>query len=281
MSDDKEAIAIKRPTGFLWPLFDNTVRILRFNEFNWPGALFLWGLLILWEILSRLYPSPAFPGFLAVVSALLSMTFVLLREMGFTLWRAAAGLALALITMLPLGIFIGRVRAVGDFIEPIFDLLRPLPPLAIVPVVMLFAGTGSLAKIMVIYYSVSFPIVLSTVDAVRNSHPMLSNVARSLRLSRREIMFEIDLPEALPQVMVGIRIAIALALLVSVSAEMLLSTNGIGNFIMRSQEQFRVAPEIAAVIVIAIVALIINGAVARLEKRILRWHHERQALASR
>lgn len=280
MSDD-DNIVIKRPKDFSWLPFENAVRLLRLNEFNWPGAVFLMGLLVLWEILSRLYPSPAFPGFLAVASALLSMTFVLLREMGFTLWRAAAGLALALITMLPLGIFIGRVRAVGDFIEPIFDLLRPLPPLAIVPVVMLFAGTGSLAKIMVIYYSVSFPIVLSTVDAVRNSHPMLSNVARSLRLSRREIMFEIDLPEALPQVMVGIRIAIALALLVSVSAEMLLSTNGIGNFIMRSQEQFRVAPEIAAVIVIAIVALVINGMVARLERRILRWHHERQALTSR
>jgi len=142
--------------------------------------------------------------------------------------------------MLPLGIFIGRVRSVGDYIEPVFDMLRPLPALAIIPLAMIFAGVGSTAKIMVIYYSVPFPIVLSTIDAVRSAHPMLSNVARSLRLTRREIMLQIDFPAALPKIMVGVRIAVALAILVSVSAEMLLSTDGMGYFIVRAQQQFRI-----------------------------------------
>lgn len=245
----------------------------------WPGALFLLALLLIWELAARAIASPNFPGVLTVLATLKATGPELLREMGVTLWRAAAGLLLALVTMLPLGVFIGRVRAVGDFIEPLFDMLRPLPPLAIVPVAMLFAGVGSAAKVMVVFYSVSFPIVLSTIDAVRSAHPMLSNVARSLRMSRREIMLEIDLPAALPQVIVGIRIAVALALLISVSAEMLLSTDGIGNFIMRSQEQFRVAQGLSALMVIAATALIVNSLVARIERRALRWHYARQASA--
>jgi ABC-type nitrate/sulfonate/bicarbonate transport system permease component len=159
-------------------------------------------------------------------------------------------------------------------------MLRPLPPLAIVPVAMLFAGVGSGAKVLVIFYSVSFPIVLSTIDAVRSAHPMLTSVARSLRLSRRQIMLQIDMPAALPQVIVGIRIAVALSILISISAEMLLSTDGIGNVIMRSQEQFRVAMGMAALLVIAATALIINGLVRWIERRALAWHYARQVALS-
>jgi ABC-type nitrate/sulfonate/bicarbonate transport system permease component len=101
-------------------------------------------------------------------------------------------------------------------------------------------------------------------------------VGRSLGLSRREIMLQIDLPAAMPQVIVGIRIGVSLALLISVSAEMLLSTNGIGNVIMRSQEQFRVAAGLAALLVISVTALLINGMVARAEHRLLAWHYGRQ-----
>ncbi|QDL37374.1 ABC transporter permease [Rhodoferax sediminis] len=252
-------------------------RLSRLRDSAWPGTLFLLGLLLTWEVAARQIASPNFPGALTVLSKLGEVGPALLREMGVTLWRAAAGLLLALVTMLPLGVFIGRFRALGDFIEPVIDMLRPLPPLAIVPVAMLFAGVGSGAKVMVIFYSVSFPIILSAIDAVRGAHPMLSNVARSLRMSRREIMLEIDLPAALPQVMVGIRIAVALAILISVSTEMLLSTDGIGNFIMRSQEEFQIAAGMAALIVIAVTALIINGVVEWIDRRALRWHYAKQA----
>jgi ABC-type nitrate/sulfonate/bicarbonate transport system permease component len=247
---------------------------------GWPGAAFVLFLFFVWELSARWVASPNFPGAFTVLSTLATAAPTLLTEMGITLWRAGAGLLLALVVMLPLGIFIGRVRAVGDFVEPLFDMLRPLPPLAIVPVAMLFAGVGSGAKVLVIFYSVSFPIVLSTIDAVRSAHPMLTSVARSLRLSRRQIMLQIDMPAALPQVIVGIRIAVALSILISISAEMLLSTDGIGNVIMRSQEQFRVAMGMAALLVIAATALIINGLVRWIERRALAWHYARQVALS-
>lgn len=250
--------------------------LLKLRE-TWPGAALLLALLVAWEVVAQKEASPYFPDVLTVLSTLWASHSMLLQGMGITLWRAGAGLLLAMVTMLPLGMFIGRVRAVGDFIEPVFDMMRPLPPLAIIPVVMLFAGVGSAAKIMVVFYSVVFPIVLSTADAVRSAHPMLSNVGRSLRMSRREIMLEIDLPAALPQVVVGIRISVALALLVSVSSEMLLSTDGIGNIVMRAQQEFRIALGIAALLVIAATALIVNSIVVQIERRALRWHFAWQA----
>ncbi len=249
------------------------------KHFNWPGLIFMAALLLAWELSARAIASPSYPGFVAVVAALVTDLPTLYAQTGITLWRAAAGFALALATMVPLGIFIGRTRRIGHYVEPVIDLLRPLPPLAIVPVAMLFAGTGSAAKISVIFYSAAFPILINAIDATRATHPLLINVGRSVGLSRAEIMLRIDLPAALPQIMAGVRLSVALALLISVSSEMLLSTDGLGNYLMRAQEQFQIAGGLAGIVVIALVSLLVNTVVLRVEQWLLAWHHERHRLA--
>lgn len=250
------------------------------QRLNWPGLLFMAALLLAWELSARAVASPSYPGFATVLQSLVGDAPVFFEQIGITLARAAAGFGLALVTMLPLGIFIGRTPKVGQYLEPAIDLLRPLPPLAIVPVAMLFAGTGSAAKISVIYYSACFPLLLNAIDATRATHPLLVNVGRSIGLSRLEIMRSIDLPAALPQIMSGVRLSVALSLLISVSAEMLLSTDGIGNYLMRAQEQFRIAAGLAGITVVALVSLAVNTVVRRVEQRLLAWHHARQGLAS-
>lgn len=243
------------------------------------GAVFVGALLLAWEAGARAAGSPGFPPFTAVLAALGADAGELLAQMGWTVARAAAGFALALVVMLPLGIFIGRTPRVGQFVEPLIDLLRPLPPLAIVPVAMLFMGTGSAAKVAVIFYGASFPLLLNAIDATRATHPMLVNVGRSIGLTRGEIMREIDLPAALPQIMGGVRLSLAIALLISVSSEMLLSTDGVGNYLMRAQETFRIAAGLAGLLVIALVSLAVNRGVHRIERRLLAWHHARHGVA--
>jgi len=108
---------------------------------------------------------------------------------------------------------------------------------------------------------------------------LLVNVGRSIGLTRTEIMRTIDLPAALPQIMAGVRLAIALSLLISVSSEMLLSTDGLGNYLMRAQEQFQIAGGLAAIVVIALVSLAVNTIVLRIEQHLLGWYHARQRLA--
>ncbi len=248
------------------------------KAFNWPGVIFMAALLLAWELAARAMNTPSFPSLVTVLQLLAGDGRILAAQMTITLGRAAAGFALALAAMLPLGVFIGRTHRLGRYIEPAIDLLRPLPPLAIVPVAMLFAGTGSAAKISVIFYSAAFPILLNAIDATRATHPLLLDVGRSIGLSRAAIMRRIDLPAALPQIMSGVRLGVAAALLVSVSAEMLLSTDGMGNYLMRAQEEFQIARGLAGILTIALVSLAVNAIVSRIEQRLLAWHHARHAV---
>ena len=239
-----------------------------------PAPLVLLALLLLvWEFGPRLYGSRDVPPFSKVFASLVTHGPEIAREVAHTLRRALTGFALALVTMLPLGILIGRIRLLGDLLEPIIDLLRPLPPLAIVPVVMLFAGIGDAAKISVITFAAAFPILIHAIDGVRGIHPMHALVSRALRLSRLEALWHVDLRAVLPIVMTGVRLAVANALLVAVTTEMLLSSDGIGLFILKAQEGFRIADGMAGILVVAVLGWCVNRLIGVADRRLLAWHY--------
>lgn len=235
-----------------------------------PGAI-----LLAWQLGSAVYSTPLFPGPIKVAFAIGNNFSVIFSQLGFTLMRAVIGFALAVVVMIPLGIFLGRVRIVGRVLEPIMDMLATLPPPAIVPLVMLFAGTGDWAKIVIIAYAASVPLLMNTYEASHSIHPMMSRVAKSLQMTRFEIMRLIDLPSSLPMIATGARLAIASSLLVSITSEMLLSTNGIGTYLQRSQENFDIDAGLAGIAFISLVGIIINALVFRLEKRWLFWHYRK------
>ncbi len=239
----------------------------------WPALALLAAVIVVWELGARAIASPNVPPFSVVMLSLATHSAFIVPAILKTLERALIGLALAIVTMVPLGILIGRIRWLGDLLEPIIDLLRPLPPPAIIPLVMLFAGIGDVAKITVIVYTASFPILIHSIDGIRGTHPLLHTVSRSLRLTRGEALWSIDLPATLPVIMTGIRLAMAYAFLVSVTAEMLLSTDGIGVYLLRSQETFRIADGLAGICVIAAVGWCINAAFLELDRRLLHWHY--------
>jgi NitT/TauT family transport system permease protein len=141
--------------------------------------------------------------------------------------------------------------------------------------VMLFAGTGDLAKIALIAYAAGVPLLMNTYEASHGIHPMMTQLARSLHLTRLETMRLIDLPSSLPMIATGARLAIASSLLVSVTSEMLLATNGIGVFLQRSQEYFDIDAGLAGIAFISLAGLIVNALMLRLERRWLFWHYRR------
>lgn len=245
------------------------------QRLNLPGILFLLALAAAWQVAASAIASPSFPGFGDVIHAVVKNYAVFALEMSHTLMRAGVGFLLALSTMLPLGVVLGRMRTIGDLAEPVIELIRPLPPIAVVPVAMILFGIGDAAKISVIAYGAAFPILINAIEAVRASHPMLSNVARALRLTPFETMWLIDLPAALPQMVAGVRLSVAVSLLVAVVTEMMLSTDGMGMFLMRAQERFEIANGLAGLLIIALMALAINSAVLAIERRLIRWHHAR------
>ena len=233
-------------------------------------------ILAIWQLATLGQKTPLFPGPAMVAGAMWTNAFVIVAELRFTIWRAAAGFALAAVTMIPLGIFLGRVRLLGRIVEPIMDMLATLPPPAVIPLVMLFAGTGDWAKVVIIAYAAAVPLLMNTYEASQSIHPMLSHVARSLHLSRLETMRLIDWPCSLPMIATGARLAIAASFLVSVTAEMLLSTNGIGTFLLRSQETYKIDAGLAGIAFISIAGIIVNAGVFRLEKKWLFWHYHDQ-----
>lgn len=243
------------------------------RRLDWPPLALIFALIVCWEVLPRLYGSTNFPSLSRVAEALATNGPEIAKQLAHTLRRAAIGFALAVAMMVPLGIVIARNRLIARFLEPVIDLLRPLPPIAIIPLVILFAGIGDGAKISVICFAASFPILIHTIDGVRGIHPMYQLVSRALRLTRNESRYLVDLRAVMPVVFTGLRLAVANALLVAVTSEMLLSTDGIGLFIMQSQERFRMADGMAGILVVAIVGWLINRLVLLADRRWLGWHH--------
>ncbi len=253
---------------------------MRATGVNLPGLLFLAVLAALWQGAAMVAGSRGFPGFLDVARVLIRDAPTIAGALAVTLGRAFAGFAIALAIALPAGILLGRVRALRELAEPVIELIRPLPAIAVIPVGMIFFGIGSAAKIAVVVYGAAFPILINAMEAVSGAHPMLETVARSLGLSRFAIMREIDLPAALPQIVAGIRISLALSVLLAVVSEMILSSDGLGTYLVRAQQSFELSRVLAALLVIALAALAINAAMLAVEHWLLAWHHARQAGAA-
>lgn len=250
------------------------------HKFNVPGFVFLAFVIIVWEVSSQYADSYSFPK-----ASDVAMTFYedwrnLLEATLITLRRAAIGFLIALTIMLPLGIILGRVRMLGDLVEPVIEFLRPLPPIAIVPLAMMLLGIGDAAKLTVVVFGASFPILINAIEAVKVQDPMQARVGRSLRLSTFERMWLIDFPAALPRIFAGIRLAITVSVLLTVVSEIILSSDGLGDYLNEAQSGFDMAMVLTALVTIAIVSLIVNWMTNRVSRKVLDWHFRRSGIGS-
>jgi NitT/TauT family transport system permease protein len=237
------------------------------------GLLSIALVLSLWQLAAWRYDSVLFPGPWTTAVTVFENFPVILAELGNTLRRALIAFGLSVLVMVPFGIACGRMRLLGMIVDPILEFLITIPPPAVIPVVMVLAGVGDVAKIAVISYAMIPNILINTIETVRQAPPMLDRVGRSLRLNRLESMVSIDLPAALPGIVTGLRLGVTAAMLVTITSEMLLSTNGLGAFVQRSQESLQVATGLAGVVAIAIMGLVINIGLRLVEERFLFWHY--------
>ncbi len=230
-------------------------------------------IVLAWHLSAAVAHSVLFPGPIDVATAVVSNFLDIASELRWTIYRAALGFSAAVALSVPVGIFLGRVRILGRLVEPLMEILATIPSLALIPIVMLFAGTGDSAKVVIICYAASMPLLINTYEASRSIDPMYTQVARSLRMSQAEIMWLVDLPSSLPMIVTGLRLAVAYSLLVSITSEMILSTNGIGVFLQKQQENFQFAAGLAGLIFISLTGVAINYLVNRIDKSLLAWHY--------
>jgi ABC-type nitrate/sulfonate/bicarbonate transport system permease component len=243
---------------------------------NFRGILFLIALIVLWEIAARsellnplVMPAPA--PILGVFSDLISSGQIPWQIL-VSMKRAAAGYLLAGAVFIPLGIMMGLSQRIYRLLEVTVEMLRPVPPPVVIPVAMLFFGLEDEMKVFVIVFSCAWPILLNTLDGVRNVDWVLLNTARTFGLSRVKSILRVVLPAASPQIMTGLRVSLPITLILVVISEMVGSTDGIGYFILDSQRRFRVTQMYAGMLSLAILGYMLNQLFNLLYRVLMGWH---------
>lgn len=190
-----------------------------------------------------------------------------------TLERVAVGFGVGAVLALSLGLPAGYFRVVGNLIEPIVELLRPIPPLAMLPLFIVWVGIGEGSKIGFITYATFFPMFLTTIQAVRQIDPLLLRAAQSLGARRAQLFFRVILPAALPEILTGFRLGVALSFFVIVISEFIGAEHGLGYLINDGRNFFLVPQMLGAAVLLGLLGYAGNGLVRLLERRVLRWQH--------
>ena len=229
----------------------------------------LWSLSVHWTG-TKVFPSP-----LQVVRGLgeLSRRGLLLPYLRDSLVRVAVGYGAAVALGVPLGLWVGWSRNLATAINPVVQLLRPISPIAWIPVAIVFFGIGNLAPIFLVFLGAFFPIVVTTQNGVGAVPPMYLRAARNFGLSPAQLLRRVLLPAALPQILSGLRIALGIAWLVVVAAEMIAVDSGLGYLIIDARNAGkRYDLVVAGMLLIGATGLVLDLAARRLERlRALRW----------
>jgi NitT/TauT family transport system permease protein len=198
---------------------------------------------------------------------------VLVKYVVASMFRVSSGFLLAVLLGVPLGLLLGWFNTAFEAFNPLIQILRPISPIAWIPVAILWFGVSDLSPIFLIFLASLFPIVTSTMAAVQNIQTNYLRAAKNFGLSGLMLFRKIIFPAALPQIITGIRIALGVAWLVVVAAEMIAVNSGLGYLIIDARNAgMRYDLVIAGMIMIGIIGLILDFLVKRLEKLDeLRW----------
>lgn len=233
-------------------------------------------LLVLWESASRaaLVNQIYVPPVTKIASELwrLLMNGELVHHLGASAVRFAFGYGLAVVLGLGIGLLMGYFRAGYLLLEPLIELLRPLPPPAIIPIAILFLGIENQMKVFVITFACFFPIVVNTIQGIAGVDRVLLDTARTFGLTTREIIWKIVLPSASPNIVAGMRIALAIALILTVISEMVASNDGIGFMILDMERAFRIPEMYAGIFTLMVVGYLLNRLFVIFESRTLAWY---------
>jgi ABC-type nitrate/sulfonate/bicarbonate transport system permease component len=215
---------------------------------------------------------PPVSSVLAALAQLVS-TGALNGHVLVTVQRFLAGYLLAAAIGMTFGIALGYFRPLHDLFGMVIELLRPMPSVAIIPVAILTLGLGDAMIIAVTVYASIWPILINTIDGVRRIERTLVDTGRTFGLSRWRILWRIVLPGASPYVVTGLRVALAIALILVTTAEMVAGSRGLGFFILDEERSMHSGNMYAGIIVVAALGYALNRLFVMTEARVLRWRH--------
>lgn len=236
----------------------------------------------LWEVISRrgyIEPSVYLPAPSEIALALDAELPSLCREVAVTVSRALGGLLFATLVGVPIGLLMGSTRLVWTVLNPLAELLRPLPPIAMIPVAILFFGIFTKMKLVVIFFGCLWPILVNSASGVRHIEPVLRDSARMMNLPAASYAIHVTLMGSLPFVVAGVRISLAIALIVAVAAEMIVGNDGIGFVIIDAERSFQFGRMYTGLLLLMIIGFLLNwGFSYFVSRHLLFWLPREQDL---
>ena len=240
------------------------------------GVIALFAALAIWEILSRAgaispdqIPAPS-----AIANA--AATELISGELGAdvlgTARRFLVGYLLAVVVAVPAGFALGRWATLYAAFEPVIEFLRPMPVVAILPIALFVLGLGDLMAYTVIAFGSGWIMLLHALDGVRGVDPVLVETGRTLKVSGPRMFRTIILPAAAPHTFTGLRVSLAISLILAVVIELIVGVGGLGAFIGLSQGALRIPETYAGIVLVGVLGYALGRAFLVVEQRLMAWH---------
>ena len=193
---------------------------------------------------------------------------------GVTLYRALTGFLIAAVAGIALGTAIQRIAPIRWFFDPIVSVGFPMPKIAFLPVVILWLGVFDVSKITIVIIDAIFPVVTATIIGLQGVDRVLLWSARNMGAKEHELLWQVSLPAALPQIITGLQVALPIALILAILAEMVMGGYGLGGSMMTASRYADSRGVFAGIVEIAIVGYVLVNAMALIRRRLLLWHQE-------
>jgi NitT/TauT family transport system permease protein len=231
------------------------------------------GLLVIWQLASLALNSDSFPTALEAVRAIPAILSDKDSLINFaaSLRRMAIGFSVAIAVSIPLGLLMGRSRAVASFFNPLLMVVYPVPKAALMPIIMLWLGVGDLAKTLVIFLGVSLPVIYHSFEGAKAVEEKMLWSGAAMGLSAAQRMVRIVLPAALPEILTGCRTGLVLALITMITSEMIARQSGAGNILFNALDMGQYDTVFAMIIIVGAMGICLDAVFERLRARLVRW----------
>src|ERR1700759_430593 len=235
------------------------------------------GLLAIWQAAALLLNSDSFP---TAMQSLRAVPSILgdkesLINIAASLRRMAIGFGIGVALSIPLGLMMGRSRAVAGFFNPLLMIIYPVPKAALMPIIMLWLGVGDLSKTLVIFLGVSLPVIYHSFEGAGAVEEKMLWSGAAMGMSAAERLVRIVLPAALPEILTGCRTGLVLALITMVTSEMIARQSGAGNILFNALDMGQYDTVFAMIIIVGAMGIGLDAAFEQLRKRLVRWSEPR------
>jgi len=231
------------------------------------------GILVAWTIAATVNPTPFFPQPFTIAVRFQEIWLFdrFASDVVPSLITVGGGYLIALVVGVIVGIALGLLRTVEWVADPVLQFMRSLPALAIIPLVLVIGGIGVESKLFLVALGCFWPILLNTIDGVRSIDPEVRRMATVYRLPFPVRMFRVIIPGALPQIMAGARVSLAIAFVLMVGSELYAASRGIGFFVLQSQQSFAIVNMWTGIVLLGILGYIFSAVFSVVEGKVIHW----------